>query len=295
MKKHYALASVSILCWSTVATVIKLLLGSLSSMEILCISVFFAGLFLLVVNLITGNVKKMKAYKLKDYITMVLIGIPGTFLYYIFYYTGTSMMLASQAFIINYLWPIMSVIFALIILKEKLTRLKAVAIIISFVGVIIVTGKDLLAFNSTTLLGAMFCVLGAMSYGLFSALNQKFGYDKKISMMIFYFTSFTLTLTVNLLSGGFSEITPIHIIGFAYNGIFTMALANTCWMIALEAHDTAKISNLAYITPFLSLIWTAVFLKEEITLTSILGLLVIVSGILLQLFGKRLANKKQGK
>ena len=56
------------------------------------------------------------------------------------------------------------------------------------------------------------------------------------------------------------------------------------WMLALGAKDTAKISNLAYITPFLSLIWTAIFLGEKITVLSVVGLVVIVSGILIPLF-----------
>ncbi|MBR2897877.1 MAG: EamA family transporter, partial [Oscillospiraceae bacterium] len=44
-----------------------------------------------------------------------------------------------------------------------------------------------------------------------------------------------------------------------------------------------KISNLAYITPFLSIVWTAVFLREEIGLNSLLGLVIIVLGIVIQL------------
>ncbi len=87
---------------------------------------------MVVLNLCLGNFKTYKNYKIKDYLLMAAIGIPGTFFYYIFYYSGTAIMTASQAFIINYLWPIMSVLFACIILKEKLTFKKIAAIIISF-------------------------------------------------------------------------------------------------------------------------------------------------------------------
>ena len=68
-----------------------------------------------------------------------------------------------------------------------------------------------------------------------------------------------------------------------YNGICNMAIAATAWALALDSGKTAKISNLAYITPFLSLVWTAVFLKEQIHLSSVLGLTVIVLGIFVQL------------
>ena len=75
----------------------------------------------------------------------------------------------------------------------------------------------------------------------------------------------------------------VEILGFAWNGIFTMALAGTAWMLALESGKTAKISNLAYITPFLSLVWTRLILKEPISLLSLGGLGLIVLGILIQL------------
>lgn len=286
MKKSYLLAAISILFWSTVATVTKLLMGSLSSMQVLCISALFAGLFWFAVNIVTGNIKKLKTYRVSDWLKTLCIGLPGTFLYYLLFYTGTDLMLASQAFIINYLWPIMSVVFACIILKEQVTVRKCIAIGMSFLGVVIVTGGDLAHFNSDTLLGAGCCVLAAVSYGLFTALNTKSGYDKRLSMMIFYFESFLLTFGILSVQGNLPSPEPIQVLGMAYNGIFTMAIASTAWAIALESGNTAKISNLAYITPFLSLVWTAVFLKEQISISSVVGLIVIVLGIFIQLKDK---------
>jgi len=286
MKKTYFLAAISIFFWSTVATVTKLLMGTLSSMQVLCISALFAGCFWLAFNIVTGNIKKLKAYGPKDWVKTVLIGLPGTFIYYLLFYTGTDLMSASQAFIINYLWPIMSVVFACILLKEKLTVRKCIAIGMSFLGVVIVAGKDLLNSNGDVLLGALCCIVAAASYGLFTALNTKSGYDKRLSMMVFYFVTFVLTFGILAAQGNLPKPEPVQILGMAYNGIFTMAIASTCWAIALESGKTAKISNLAYITPFLSLVWTAVFLREQISLASVAGLVVIVLGIFSQMKDK---------
>ena len=71
--------------------------------------------------------------------------------------------------------------------------------------------------------------------------------------------------------------------GLGWNGIFSMAIGNTAWALALQKGNTAQISNLAYITPFLSLIWTALILKEQISVWSVVGLCVIVLGVLIQL------------
>ena len=286
MTKSYLYAAISILFWSTVAVVSKILLGNLDSFQVLWASTFFAGLFLLIVNIANKSIKKLKEYKLKDYLTISAITLPGTFLYYVFYYSGAEKMAASQAFIINYLWPMMSVVFACIILKEKFTLRKALAIIVSFSGVAIVTGGEVSAFNMNTLTGAVFCILCAVSYGVFTALNQKICYEKTLSMMIGYFVTFILTTIINLINGNLFVPNFTYTLGFIWNGAFTMALANTIWVIALESGKTAKISNLAYITPFLALVWTSLILKEELSVFSVIGLTVIVLGIFIQLKDK---------
>ncbi len=283
MKKSYVFAAISVFIWSTIATIAKLLLGNLTNFQVLFVSCFFAFIFLFIINVITGDIKKLKNYRFKDYIITTLVGLPGTFLYQMFYYAGTARMPASQAFIVNYLWPIMGVVFAIIILKEKLNLKKTTAIFLSFLGVVIVTSRDLANFDKSIIIGALFCVLGAISYGAFTALTQLTDYDKKISSMIYYFNTFVLTGVWILVTGDTFALKPLSILGLAYNGIFCLAVGTTCWALALENGKTAKIANLAYITPFLSLIWTAVFLKDTIRPEMILGLLVIVLGILIQL------------
>lgn len=286
MKKTYLLAATSIFCWSTVATITKLMLGSLNNVQLLWVSSFFAAMFLFVVNIVNGNIKKMRTYTIKDYIISVLVCLPGTLFYYLFYYAGADRMLASQAFIVNYMWPVMCVVFACIILKEKLTTRKVIAIIVSFLGVGVATGGDLLSFNQDTIIGSALCFLGAVSYGIFTALNQKVNYNKSVSMMIGYASSFLITTVINAVNGELFILTISQLPGIIWNAVFTMAIANTIWVIALEKGDTAKVSNLAYITPFLSLVWTAVVLKETIKVNAVVGLVIIVGGILIQLKDK---------
>ena len=47
------------------------------------------------------------------------------------------------------------------------------------------------------------------------------------------------------------------------------------------AENTARISNLIYLSPFLSFIFINVILKESIRISSIAGLLLITAGILI--------------
>ena len=294
MKKEYVYAGISIFFWSSLATVTKLLLGSLNSMEILLVSSLFAFLFLLLVNVIKGNLKELKQYAFTDYIQMFGVGALGIFLYHLFLYMGIDAMEASQAFIINYLWPIMSVLFACIILKEKMTIRKLAAILLSFLGVIVVASDGhLLQMGKSSLVGALYCILAAVSYGLFTVLNKKNHYNQYVSMMLYYLASTLISLVYVVLAKDSFTLSLPQTLGMLWIGIFTTAIAFTTWGLALKQGDTAKISNLAYITPFLSLVWTFFILKEKLNLYSIAGLLIIVLGIFIQLKGNSKEKDKQ--
>ena len=284
MKKQYLYAGVSIILWSTTATVTKLLLDGLNSMQILAISSFFAFLFLLIVNIGKHNIKKLNNYKIKDYSKLFIIGLLGTFFYKLFLYLGINKMQASQAFVINYLWPITTVIFAYIILKEKMTFRKIIAILLSFVGVIIITSDgNLLDINKNNIIGALYCVIAAISYGLFSVLNKNEKYDKCLSMMLFYLFSFLISFIYLAITNKFTIPSGVQLIGLLWIGVFTCAIAFTSWILAINEGDTVKISTLAYLTPFIALIWNCIILKESFNIFTFIGLIVIIFGILIQL------------
>ena len=88
-------------------------------------------------------------------------------------------------------------------------------------------------------------------------------------LFIFYTESFILPST---------RVLPWII----YNGVFVNGISYIFWFKALEHGETHIISNLLYLTPFISLIYISIFLNEKILLSSVIGLIVIVSGVLLQ-------------
>jgi len=288
MKKSYIYAGISIFFWSTTAVSTKLMLGSLDSMQLLSCSMLLGGLFLLLFALFTGKLTVIKTYRFWDYLYMAGLGVLGLFLYNLFLFFGIDTMLASQAFIINYLWPIMTVVFACLILREPMTVKKVIAIIMSFLGVVIVTADG--GFGSVSggqLTGALCCVLAAVSYGLFSVLNKRKNYDNLVCMMVCHFSAFVLSALFNLVSGNMPLLSINQLPGLLWIGIGTSAIPYTTWALAISQSDTAKVSTMAYITPFASLVWAALLLKEPITLSSLLGLTVIVAGILLQMKEKK--------
>jgi len=70
------------------------------------------------------------------------------------------------------------------------------------------------------------------------------------------------------------------IISAVYIGLFEMGITFFFWLKALQmAETTARVSNLVYLAPFLSLVFVHFILHEPVYYTTPIGLLFIISGI----------------
>ena len=283
MKKNYVYAVTTVIIWSTMASVVKKMLFDIPNLEALSVSSFLAFLFLLIVNIKNGMIKKMKSYSAKDYGIMSGLGVIGLFLYSSLYYYGLAELSSQEACILNYLWPIMLVVFSCIILKEKLTFVKGIAILCSFIGIVILSLGNGSSSTGNTTLGIISCIIAAACYGLFSVLNKKADYNQSIAMMVIWLVVGICSMVLGVLTENWVPIRGIQWLGILWLGVVIDAVAYLLWALALKtAENTAKIANIAYLTPFLSLIVSAVFLKEEVQVRAFVALVFIIGGILLQ-------------
>ncbi len=274
----------AVLIWSTMAATVKMFAEDLPDLELLCAASVFGALFLLVLTVCSGRIRLIKQYSLSDWLETAGTGI-FLFLYNALYYFGLGRLSAQEGCIINYLWPLMTVLFACIIMKEPFTTMKIVAMICSFIGIIIITvSNGAGGIGSGAFIGRLSCFGGASCYGLFSVLNKKQDRDQYISMVVYWL----VTAVCSLLFGQFGEpwkaISSFQWIGVFWIGLFVNAAANILWAFAINGSGkkTAVIANLAYLVPFFSLFVTLILLGEKITIYALFALAFIVGGILLQ-------------
>lgn len=288
MRKSYIYACITVLMWSTLAAVVKILLKEIPGFQALSVSSVLAFIFLLIINIFNGSIKEMKSYRLKDYFMIAGLGFIGLFMYSALYYYGISQLSSQEACILNYLWPIMIVLFACIILKEKFTGKKIIAMLLSFFGIVVLSVGNTSASSGNRLTGIAACVTAAVCYGLFSVLNKKHNLNQGVTMMWIWFVTALCSAVMSLF---FETIAPINFygwLGMIWLGIVINALAYLLWAIALKkAGDSAKIANLAYLVPFLSIIISFIVLKERVSLNAAAALVLIISGILLQSINKK--------
>ena len=77
--KNYIFALITVFVWATTAPVLKLLSADMPNMQTLAVGSVFAFLFLLVLNIAKGDLKKFKTYSLKEYGIMCGLGFIGIF------------------------------------------------------------------------------------------------------------------------------------------------------------------------------------------------------------------------
>ena len=283
MKKNFLYALSAVLIWSTLAPVGKVLLTGIPNMQTLAVGSWLAAAFLVLVNLKSGSIRLAKQYTLQQYGMMAGLGFLGLFLYNALYYYGLTQLSSQEACILNYLWPMMLVLFSCVILREKLTVLKAGAMVCSFAGIVILTLGSGGVPTGGTAAGMIGCVAAAAFYGLFSVLNKKADLDQNISMTVMWFVTAICATVMGLATEEWVVLSAGQWIGMLWMGIVVSAAAYLLWALALKgAQSTAGVANLAYLTPFLSMVISAVFLKEPVRLSAIAALVLIVGGILLQ-------------
>ncbi|UCF79438.1 MAG: DMT family transporter [Candidatus Eiseniibacteriota bacterium] len=247
------------------------------------------------------------------------VGFLNPFLYYVVLFKAYSLLPAQEAQPLNYTWPLMLVLLSAPMLGEKIRPLSVVALFISFFGVLVVSTRgDVLGLRFTNLPGALLAMGSAIVWALFWLKNLKDERDEVLKLFLnFLFGFLYVAATIFVLSrlgpaegtGPPGEV-PAEIAGSAmgaggsgagairafpppadleglfgclYAGIMEMGLAFVLWLKALrQSEGTAKVSNLIFLSPFISLIFIRLVVGETILPSSILGLGFIACGILIQ-------------
>lgn len=289
-KISYLYVALAVLLWASTAAVGKLMLKNLNNLQVLFYTSLIASISLLIIVLFQKKFYVIKRYKLKDYWHFAYMGFIGVFLYYVFLFAGLMFAPAQEAFIVNYTWPIWAVIFAMILLKEEINIKKMLAIFLGFMGgYVVVTKGDIFSISIANIKGDLFAFAGAISYGIFSVLGKKHDYERFTSIMFYYAFTFVFITISNLIFSEIPKISLYELAGLTWLGIFTSGLAFVFWFLALKHGDTAKMSNIVFLTPFLSLVVIYFILGEQILFSSVFGLILIVAGIIIQSYNKKMA------
>ncbi|MCD4834057.1 MAG: DMT family transporter [Bacteroidales bacterium] len=282
--KAYIYAGLTILFWGTSASAFKIGLRHIDYFQLLFIATTTAVLFLFFILLYQKKLVLIKQLSIKDYSHLIILGFLNPFLYYTVLFIAYTLLPAQVAQPLNFVWPIILVLLSVPFLKQKLSLKSILALLLSFLGVVIISSEgNIINMKFSNSLGVVLALSSSVIWALFWVFNIKDNRDEILKLFLnFLFALVFVTLTTLI----FSDIKSVSVEGlFAgiYIGLFEMGITFVLWLKALKLVErTDKISNLIYLTPFCSLVFISIILGEKIFITTLFGLILIISGILIQ-------------
>ena len=109
-----------------------------------------------------------------------------------------------------------------------------------------------------------------------------------VGLFLNFLSGLPLILIYLLVTEGFRPLPLSGLLGAGYVGLFEMGIAFVFWLKALKLSvNTARIANLIFISPFLSLVFIHFLVGEEILPATFIGLVLIVAGLVLQQTARR--------
>ncbi|MGQ9665246.1 MAG: DMT family transporter [bacterium] len=283
-KRAYTLGLIVVLFWTTVASAFKITLRYLNFVQLVFWSSFISMTVLFIILLIETKLHLFKPSIKKYWLNSLILGFLNPFLYYLVLFKAYSLLPAQQAQPLNQTWAIVLALLSAVILRQKIGLRSIVALVISFCGVLLISSRgELTTLRFQSLPGVLFALGSAFIWSFYWIYNLR---DKR-EEIVKLFTNFifgTIFIFVLMLISKHHFFPNLPgVIGGIYIGIFEMGISFFLWLKALSiSRTTAQISNLIYLVPFLSLIVIRITVGEQILFSTIIGLLFIITGIIIQ-------------
>jgi len=275
----YTLSAVFL--WSTVATAFKISLEGMNFVQLLFYSSFSSTIILSFFALKSKNDNPILTPK------SALLGFINPFIYYLMLFKAYSLLPAQEAQPLNYTWPIALSVLSVVFLKEKMNIKKTIGLLSAFFGVtIIATHGNFSNLHFDSLTGVIIAISTSIVWATFWILNLKDNRTSEIKLFSAFLFGTIFSGIYILAFDSFKLQNYNYLFGAAYIGIFEMGITFLFWNKGLQlSNDKPKSSTFAYLSPFISLVFITFILGETILLSSIIGLVLIIGGILYQNIG----------
>lgn len=276
----YGLGAVAL--WSTVATAFKIALGHMSPLELIWIAALVS--WALMGALVIKRGQLGRALK-SGWRTALWAGLMNPVAYYLVLFAAYDRLPGQEAMALNYTWALAMAFLAVPLLGQRLTRVDVVAGLVAYAGVwVIATRGAVFNVSFADPLGVVFALISTLLWALYWLLNTR---DRR-EPLVGQWQNFSvglpvLTLLLLVAGPGFQWHGWQALSAGVYVGLFEMGVAFILWQLAMHnISRTAKVSNLIFLSPPISLMLLYFIVGEPIRLSTLAGLVLILIGLGLQ-------------
>ncbi|MBC8423677.1 DMT family transporter [bacterium] len=277
------IALAAVLLWSTVATAFKLTLRHVGPVQLLAYASLMSTLVLAGLVTAQGKWGLLRAAPRGALMRASGLGILNPLLYYLVLFEAYDRLPAQVAQPLNYTWALTLTWLSVPLLGHRLGWRDMAAGLICYGGVVIIaTGGDLGALRFDDGLGVALALGSTVLWALYWLGNARSRLDPVVGLFATFAAGTPLVLLYALLFADLRAGLP-GLLGAAYVGAVEMGFTFVLWLTALRlTTSTARIANLIFLSPFVSLLFIQFVLGEPVRGATSLGLGLIVGGLLWQ-------------
>ena len=246
---------------------------------------------------------KTDGRKLKDILIFGQLALLGAFPAQVLITWGTQYSLASNSAILFLTLPVITAVFAFLILKERMNRVRWLSFIIAILGVILISTGDIqqLNFSAKYAFGNGLIFLAIIGNSYFNVGIKKIASRYSEMEMIFY-TYVTIIVLLTPLIFIFErdvfaripEFTLQTWTGLTLLTIFHNYLSMVLFFMALKILDAMQVALSNYLITFFGLPIAAIWLGETLNIHSVVGgVLVLGSTLIITIVDYRMKRKNQ--
>ena len=275
----YGLGAVAL--WSTVATAFKVALAWMSPLELMWWAALVSWLLMGVIVLKQGN---MGVALRRGWRTALWAGVMTPLAYYLVLFAAYDRLPGQEAMALNYTWALAMAFLAVPILGHRLTRLDVVAGLVAYSGVwVIATRGEVFNVAFENPLGVVFALASTLLWALYWLLNAKDSRQPLVGQWQNFSVGLPFLTILLLLGPGFQWHGWAALGAGVYVGLFEMGIAFVLWQMAVQSVSrTAKVSNLIFLSPPVSLLLLFLIVGEPMRLSTLVGLVLILCGLAIQ-------------
>ena len=279
----------AVLLWSTVATAFKLSLRHLSPGELLLWSAVSSTLVLGGVLAVQGRLRAALRPSRRDLGLSAAFGALNPALYYVVLFEAYDRLPAQEAQALNYTWALTLTFLSVPLLKRPVTGRDVLAGVVCYSGALVIATRGRWAdLDLSDPLGVGLALLSTVIWALYWILNTKDPRDAVTGQFLGFACAIPLVTAYVAVRQGLRWPPLSGLAGAAYVGAFEMGVAFVLWLTAMKrTSSTARVSNLIFLSPILSLGLIRLFVGEPILPSTVGGLALILTGLAVQAVRRR--------
>ncbi|MGN6492047.1 MAG: DMT family transporter [Agriterribacter sp.] len=242
--------------------------------------------------------KRTEKRGLKDATLFFRLALLGVFPAQVLITWGTQQSTASNAAVISLSLPVITTVFAYVMLKEKMNRLRWMSFIVAIAGVILCSIGDIKGINlsSSYVWGNVLIFLAIVGNAYYNTSCKAISAKYSEMEMVFYTYVAMIVLLAPLVFyfepvvfARISQFTRETWLGLALLAFFHNFLSMVLFFKALKTLDAMQVALSNYLISFMALPVAAFWLNEKLNIYAIVGgVLVLISTIVVTVFDYKL-------